>query len=120
MDFAKRPLHFFLLLSGVPSRDFWNRGGSGSSIPAMGWLAGGEGGVGEHEGHESYLWVVSVDTEVAGGGQATGAGGGGERRRRGSGGRFEAGSGLRASPARGEACGRVGSGGGEPGVGAPR
>jgi len=34
---------------------------------------------GEHEGHESYLWVVSVDAEVVGGGPATGAGG---RRRR--------------------------------------
>ena len=39
----------------------------------MGWLAGGEGGVGEHEGHESYLWVVSVDAGVAGGGPVTGA-----------------------------------------------
>ena len=39
----------------------------------MGALAGGEGGVEEHEGHESYLWVVSVDAGVAGGGPATGA-----------------------------------------------
>ena len=39
----------------------------------MGWLAGGEGGVREHEGHESYLWVVSVDAGVAGGEPATGA-----------------------------------------------
>ena len=27
----------------------------------------------EHERHESYLWVVSVDAGVAGGGPATGA-----------------------------------------------
>ena len=39
----------------------------------MGGLAGGEGGVEEHEGLESYLWVVSVDAGVAGGGPATGA-----------------------------------------------
>ena len=39
----------------------------------MGWLSGGEGGVREHEGHESYLWVVSVDAGVAGGGPASGA-----------------------------------------------
>ena len=44
-----------------------------------GVLPDDEGGVGEHEGHESYLWVVSVDAGVAGGGPATGAGG---RRRR--------------------------------------
>jgi hypothetical protein len=35
-----------------------------------GVLPGGEGEVGEHEGHESYLWVVSVDAGVAGGGPA--------------------------------------------------
>ena len=29
--------------------------------------------MGEHEGHESFLWVVSVDAGVAGGGPATGA-----------------------------------------------
>ena len=79
MDFAENPLELFLLLSGVPGRE--NRAGALGKmpIPAMGWLAGGEGGVGEHEGHESYLWVVSVDAEVVGGGPATGAGG---RRRR--------------------------------------
>ena len=44
-----------------------------------GVLPGGEGEVGEHEGLESYLWVVSVDAGVAGGGLAMGAGG---RRRR--------------------------------------
>ena len=44
-----------------------------------GVLPGGEGEVGEHEGHESYLWVVSVDAGVAGKGPATEAGG---RRRR--------------------------------------
>ena len=44
-----------------------------------GVLPGGEGEVGEHEGHESYLWVVSIDAEVAGGGPATGVG---VRRRR--------------------------------------
>ena len=38
-----------------------------------GVLPGGEGEVGEHEGHESYLWVVLVDAGVAGGGPATGA-----------------------------------------------
>ena len=42
-------------------------------------LPGGEGEVGEHEGLESYLWVVSVDAGVVGGGPAMGAGG---RRRR--------------------------------------
>ena len=44
-----------------------------------GVLPGGEGEVGEHERLDSYLWVVSVDAEGAGGGPATGAGG---RRRR--------------------------------------
>jgi hypothetical protein len=39
-----------------------------------GVLPGGEGEVGQLEGLESYLWVVSVDAEVAGGGSATGAG----------------------------------------------
>jgi len=68
----KSPRKVPIVAWGSP-RDFLNRGGSGSSIPAMGWLAGGEGGVGEHEGHESYLWVVSVDAGVAGGGPATGA-----------------------------------------------
>ena len=38
-----------------------------------GVLPGGEGEVGEHEAHESYLWVVSVDSAVAGRGPATGA-----------------------------------------------
>ena len=41
----------------------------------MGGLAGGEGGVEEHEGLESYLWVVLVDAGVAGRGPATEAGG---------------------------------------------
>jgi hypothetical protein len=36
MGCANRPLEFFLLLYGIPSRDFWNRENSGSSIPAMG------------------------------------------------------------------------------------
>ena len=40
-----------------------------------GVLPGGEGEVGEHEGLESYLWVVSVDAGVDGGGPATGPGG---------------------------------------------
>ena len=39
----------------------------------MGMLSGDEGGVGEYEGHESYLWVVLVGAEVAEGGPATGA-----------------------------------------------
>ena len=45
----------------------------------MGELAGGEEGVEEREGLESYLWVVSVDAGVAGRGPATEAG---ARRRR--------------------------------------
>ena len=78
------------------------------------------GKVGEKlEGLESYLWVVSVDAGVAGGGPATGAGGG-ERPRRGSGGRFGAGSGRGAPVGREEACGRVGSGRGRPEEGASR
>jgi hypothetical protein len=36
MGSADRPLEFFLLLCGVPGRDFWNRESSGSSIPVMG------------------------------------------------------------------------------------
>jgi hypothetical protein len=35
-----------------------------------GVLSGGEGEVGEHEGHESYLWMGSVEAGVAGGGPA--------------------------------------------------
>jgi len=41
---------------------------TGSSIPARWWPAGGKGGVGEHEGDESYLWVVPARQEAAGGG----------------------------------------------------
>jgi len=50
MDFAENPLELFLLLSRVPGRE--NRAGEkrGTVIPATGWLAGGEGGVEEHEG----------------------------------------------------------------------
>jgi hypothetical protein len=33
-------------------------------------LSGGEAEVGEHEGHESYLWMGSVEAGVAGGGPA--------------------------------------------------
>jgi hypothetical protein len=33
---ADRSLELFLLLYGVPGRDFWNRESSGSSIPMMG------------------------------------------------------------------------------------
>jgi hypothetical protein len=36
----------------------------------VGVLPGGEGEVGEHEGHESYLWMGSVEAGVAGGGPA--------------------------------------------------
>jgi hypothetical protein len=35
-----------------------------------GVLSGGEGEVGEHEEHESYLWIGSVEARVAGGGPA--------------------------------------------------
>jgi hypothetical protein len=31
-------------------------------------LPGGEGEAGEHEGHESYLWMGSVEAGMAGGG----------------------------------------------------
>ena len=60
MDFAENPLELFLLLSGVPDRE--NRAGAlgKTPIPAMGWLAGGDGGVEEHEGSEGYLGVCSV------------------------------------------------------------
>ena len=49
MDFVERPLHFFLLLPGVPSRDFEAGEKRGTAIPAMGGLDGGEGGVEERE-----------------------------------------------------------------------
>jgi hypothetical protein len=39
-----------------------------------GVLLGGEGEVGEHEGHESYLWMGSVEAGVAGGGPAAAVG----------------------------------------------
>ena len=42
-------------------------------IPAMGVLPGGEEGVEEHEGRESYLWVDLVGAGVAGGGLSTAA-----------------------------------------------
>jgi hypothetical protein len=32
-----------------------------------GVIPGSEGEVGEHEGHESYLWIGSVEAGVAGG-----------------------------------------------------
>ena len=44
----------------------------------MGWLSGGEGGVREHERHESYLWVVSVGV---GDGRKRAGNGSSERRR---------------------------------------
>ena len=47
-------------------------------IPATGWLAGGEGGVEEHEGGEGYLVVCSVGV----GGDRRGASGGNSERRR--------------------------------------
>ena len=73
MDFAKRPLHFFLLLPGVPSRDFWNRGGSGSSVPAS-LLTGGESKVGEEQEEVTgYLGVVLARRRAAGGVLSTGA-----------------------------------------------
>jgi hypothetical protein len=37
-------------------------------------LSGGEGEVGKHEGHESYLWIGSVEAGVAGGGPAAAVG----------------------------------------------
>jgi hypothetical protein len=44
-----------------------------------GVLFGGEGEVGEHEGHESYLWIGSVEARVAEGGPvAVGLGHGGD------------------------------------------
>jgi hypothetical protein len=44
-----------------------------------GVLSGGEEEVGEHEGHESYLWMGSVEAGVAGGGPAAvGLGHGGD------------------------------------------
>jgi hypothetical protein len=44
-----------------------------------GVLPGDEGEVGEHEGHESYLWMGSVEAAVAGGGPAAvGLGHGGD------------------------------------------
>ena len=45
------------------------------TIPAMGMLPGGKERVGEHEGGEGYLRVVSVRAGTAGGGGSTGAGG---------------------------------------------
>jgi hypothetical protein len=44
-----------------------------------GVLPSGEGELGEREGHESYLWIGLVETEVAGGGPAAvGLGHGGD------------------------------------------
>jgi hypothetical protein len=44
-----------------------------------GVLSGGEGEVGKHEGHESYLWMGSVEAGVAGGrSAAVGLGHGGD------------------------------------------
>jgi hypothetical protein len=39
-----------------------------------GVLPGGKGEVGKHEGHESYLWIGSVEAGVAGGGPAAAVG----------------------------------------------
>jgi len=47
MDFAENTLGFFLLLSGVSGREKQGRGERETVIPAMGGLAGGEGGVEE-------------------------------------------------------------------------
>ena len=57
----------------------FKQGRKGNGDSGHGGFGGGEGGVEEHEGLESYLWVVSVDARVAGRGPATEAGG---RRRR--------------------------------------
>ena len=51
------------------------QGRKGNGDSGHGGLAGGEGGVEEHEGLESYLCEVSVDAGVAGRGPATEAGG---------------------------------------------
>ena len=75
----RKPPRLVPILVWSPWSRFLEQRGSGSLVPARGGHPGGRGGVGEHEGHESYLWVVSVDAEVVGGGPATGAGG---RRRR--------------------------------------
>ena len=75
----RKPPGLVPILVWSPWSRFLEQRGSGSLVPARGGHPGGRGGVGEHEGHEIYLWVVSVDAEVAGGGPATGTGG---RRRR--------------------------------------
>ena len=41
---------------------------TGSSISARWWPAGSKGGVSEHEGDESYLWVVPARQEAVGDG----------------------------------------------------
>ena len=66
MDFAKRPLHFFLLLHEVPMEV---SGGPGQN-PARWWPAGSDGGVEENEGSECYLGVCSVRVGNAEGGGA--------------------------------------------------
>jgi hypothetical protein len=68
MGYADRPLEFFLLLCGVPSRDFLEQRKFREHDSGDGVLSGGEGEVGKHEGHESYLWIGSIEAGVAGGG----------------------------------------------------
>ena len=64
----RKPPGLVPILVWSPWSRFLEQRGSGSLVPARGGHPGGRGGVGEHEGHESYLWVVSVDAEVAGDG----------------------------------------------------
>jgi len=61
------------------SRGVWR-----AAIQARGGFPGDEERVGEYEGRESYLRVVSVDAGVAGGGPSAGAGAWRRRWRRGA------------------------------------
>jgi len=74
----RKPPGLVPILVWSPWSRFLEQRGSGSFVPARGGHPGGRGGVGKHEGHESYLWVVSLRV----GGDRRGAGAGSSERRR--------------------------------------
>jgi hypothetical protein len=81
---CRKPPGFVPIAAWGPWSRFLSRGVWRAAIQARGGLPGDEERVGEYEGRESYLRVVSVDAGVAGGGPSAGAGAWRRRWRRGA------------------------------------
>jgi len=106
----------FQFLCGVPGRDFWNREAREAwyqreeAIPAAGE---GWGSMRDTRATSGWSRLMPKWSEE-GRRREQAAGGGGERRRRGSGGRFEAGSGLGVPARRGKSVWGLGAATGLP------